>query len=225
MIHAHTQRRETPVKTAPGMAKKTQQGAVMIVALMLLLVMTVLAVSGIGNSTLEQRMAGNYYHASTAFQSAEFGLRVAERWLITNVTPTSAWNTWFQTNASTNGLYTTRDTTSPNSTEVCRGNIDCQFDPNNEDAWCSASGCALPKGFVTLGGTLEGTTLSSIDLPVAKQPQFIIEYIGPVGQQTPIQIGAPVLPAPEQGFRITVIGWGQEGISHHVLQTHVVLPL
>lgn len=225
MIHDHAQLMKMPAQASPGSVKKAQKGAVMIVALMLLLVMTVLAVSGIGNSTLEQRMAGNYYHSSTAFEASEFGLRVAERWLITKVTSTSAWSTWFETNASSNGLYTTKDSTSPNSTEVCRGNIDCQFDPNNENAWCSTATCALPKGFVTLGDTLEGTNLATIDLPVGRQPQFIIEYIGPVGQQTPIQIGAPSLPAPEQGFRITVIGWGQEGVSHHVLQSHVILPL
>jgi type IV pilus assembly protein PilX len=225
MIHDHTQLKEIHIGTAPRAVNKAQKGAVMIVALILLLVMTVLAVSGIGNSLLEQRMAGNYYHSATAFQAAEFGLRVAERWLTTKVTSTSAWSTWFETNASSNGLYTTRDATNPNSTEVCKGNIDCRFDPSDENAWCSTSGCALPKGFVTLGDTLEGTALSTIDLPVARQPQFIIEYIGPVGQQTPIQIGAPSLPAPEQGFRITVIGWGQEGVSRHVLQSHVILPL
>jgi type IV pilus assembly protein PilX len=205
--------------------RASQKGAVMIVALMLLLVMTVLAVSGIGNSTLEQRMAGNYYHSATAFQAAEYGLKVAERWLITQVDVTKPWQTWFETHASDNGLYTTQDGAVSNTTEVCGGAIDCRFDPNDESAWCTGSGCVLTKGFVTLGDTLEGTTLETIDLPVARQPQFIIEYIGPVGQQTAIQVGAPSMPAPQRGFRITVIGWGQEGVSHHVLESHVILPL
>ncbi|MCU7915459.1 MAG: pilus assembly protein [Candidatus Thiodiazotropha sp. (ex Gloverina cf. vestifex)] len=214
-----------PLKSMKNSVKKTQNGAVMIVALMLLLVMTVLAVSGIGNSSLEQRMAGNYYHAATSFQAAEYGLRVAEGWLINQVDITSPWETWFQTNASNNGLYTTQDLASPNTTEVCQGGINCRFDPNDESAWCTGAGCVLPKGFVTLGDTLQGTALSTIDLPVARQPQFIIEHVGTVGEQTTIQFGVPQLPAPQTGFRITVIGWGQEGVSQYVLQSHVILPL
>jgi len=198
----------------------------MIVALMLLLVMTVLAVSGVGNSVLEQKMSGNYYHAATAFESAEFGLRVAEQWLIENVTISSPWETWFKTNTGMNGLYTTQDFSSPNSVEVCSGDIDCRFDPRIDANWCNGgAGCALPKGFVTLGDTLQGVTLDTFGLTVARQPQFIIEHVGPVGGQSPIQIGVASLPTPQTGFRITVIGWGQEGVSRHVLQSHVILPL
>lgn len=223
-------RAELAVKPGGGrgiIARAKQKGAVMIVALMLLLVMTVLAVSGVGNSVLEQKMSGNYYHSATAFQAAEFGLRVAEQWLIKNVTIASPWETWFKTNAGSNGLYTTQETTSPNTVEVCSGNIDCQFDPRDEDAWCNGGGgCDLPKGFVTLGDSIEGTTaLETIDLPVAQQPQFIIELIGPVGGATSIQLDAPSLPAPQTGFRITVIAWGQESVTRHVVQSHVILPL
>ncbi|MCU7813382.1 MAG: pilus assembly protein [Candidatus Thiodiazotropha sp. (ex Notomyrtea botanica)] len=225
MRHKTSQHTDNSLLSMRHAVKKKQSGAVMIVALMLLLVMTVLAVSGIGNSSLEQRMAGNYYHAATSFQAAEYGLRVAEDWLINQVTLASPWETWFKTNASTNGLYTTQDLTSPNTTEVCQGTIDCRFDPNDESAWCSGGGCVLPKGFVTLGDTLQGTVLETLDLIVARQPQFIIEHIGTVGEQTNIQFGAQQLPAPQTGFRITAIGWGQEGVSHYVLQSHVILPL
>lgn len=65
---------QSKVKDQSGIRKglgSKQRGAVMIVALMLLLVMTVLAISGIGNSTLEQQMSGNYFRSSSAFQSAE----------------------------------------------------------------------------------------------------------------------------------------------------------
>jgi type IV pilus assembly protein PilX len=201
-----------------------QKGAVMIVALMLLLVMTVLAVSGIGNSVLEQKMSGNYYHAATAFESAEFGLRVAERWLVENVDSKAIVDNWFKTSTSLNGLYTTQDLTTPNTFEVCRGDIDCRFDPRDEDGWCNGGGgCALPKGFVTLGDTLEGTVLDTTDLPVARQPQFFIEHIGAIPDDA-IMMGVNVPKATRSSFRITVIGWGQEDVSLHVLQSHVILP-
>lgn len=198
----------------------------MIVALMLLLVMTVLAVSGVGNSVLEQKMSGNYYHTATAFQSAEFGLRVAEQWLVDNVTSDALVTSWFKSSTPLNGLYTTQETSSPNLVEICRGDIDCNFDPRNESAWCGGgAACDLPKGFVTLGDTLQGTVLDTIDLPVARQPQFIIEHIGPVETNTPIQFGTRPIPADRTAFRITAIGWGQEGVARHVVQSHVILRL
>ena len=198
----------------------------MIVALMLLLVMTILAVSGVGNSVLEQKMSGNYYHAATAFQAAEFGLRKAEQWLIEEVDSTTELNDWFLTSTTLNGLYTTQETTSPNLVEVCRGDIHCQFDPRDDTQWCNGgAGCNLPKGFVTLGDTLQGAAIDTIDLPVAQQPQFIIEHIGNVGGQLNVTMGVPQMGSPQTGFRITVIGWGQDTATRHVLQSHVILPL
>lgn len=208
------------------MARARQRGAVMIVALMLLLVMTVLAVSGVGNSVLEQKMSGNYYHSSTAFQSAEFGLRVAEQWLVDKVDTTTKVDDWFKTDTTMNGLYTTQESASPNTVEVCRGDINCRFEPRDEAEWCAGgAGCSLPKSFVTLGDTLQGTALETVDLPVARQPQFIIEHIGDVSESVDIVIGNTRLASNRTGFRITVIGWGQEDVTRHVLQSHVILPL
>jgi Tfp pilus assembly protein PilX len=201
--------------------RKKQKGAVLIIVLMLLLVMTVLAVSGVGNSVLEQKMSGNYYHSATAFEAAEFGLRVAEQWLYDNVTDTSAF-----TNTSANGLYTTQDASTSNTVEVCGGDINCQFDPRNEANWCGSgtSGCGvLPKGWAQLGGVLETKALDEFTM-VTKQPRFIIEYIGPV-KESSIQVDAYILSGEQEAFRITVIGWGQEGVSRHVVQSHVLLAL
>jgi Tfp pilus assembly protein PilX len=174
---------------------------------------------------LEQKMSGNYYHSATAFQAAEFGLRVAEQWLIGQVDSETKVTNWFEKNTTINGLYTTQNGTSPNSVEVCSGNIHCRFDPRDESQWCTGgSGCVLPNGYATLGTNLEGVALDSIDLPVAKQPQFIIEHIGKISKDD-IMIGTPRLASPQTGFRITVIGWGQEAVMRHVIQSHVILPL
>jgi type IV pilus assembly protein PilX len=203
----------------------------MIVALMLLLVMTVLAVSGVGNSVLEQKMSSNYYRSVTAFEAAEYGLRVAEQWLINKVPANAAsWEGWFTTDTDLTGLYTTQNLSAPNSVEVCGGSVDCAFDPRDEAHWCmGGADCELPKGYVELGGTMPdgGDPLDKLAMPVPadKQPRFIIEHVGQVDTSPSIQIGVTKLTAPQTGFRITVIGWGQEGIAHHVLQTHVILPL
>jgi type IV pilus assembly protein PilX len=211
-----------------------ERGAVLIFALIILLVMTVLAISGIGNSALEQRMAGNYSQQITAFEAAEQGLRVAEEWLFKNLDPNSPvrdadannWENWFKATdvSEGGGIYSTRES-HPTGAKVC-GISDCVFDPSDEDQWCTAEGCALSKGYVTLGDELRGDTLSPIGQNVAKEPRFIIEATGPTGLESrSIVLGKKSSSASGQSFRVTVIGWGQDGTSRHVVQSHVVLTL
>lgn len=56
---------------------KTQQGAALIVGLILLVVITVLAVSGMNTATTELAMARNHQNYENAFQAAETGLEAA----------------------------------------------------------------------------------------------------------------------------------------------------
>jgi len=54
-----------------------QQGAALAIGLILLLVLTILAVSGVVTSTLELRMVGNQQQQERAFQSADTGIERA----------------------------------------------------------------------------------------------------------------------------------------------------
>ena len=58
-----------------------QRGAVLIVSLILLLVMTIIGVFAMRGTTMEERMAGNMRDRSMAFEAGESALRDAERWL------------------------------------------------------------------------------------------------------------------------------------------------
>jgi type IV pilus assembly protein PilX len=60
-----------------GRSLARQKGAALIVGLVLLLVLTVLGVSGINMATLELTMTGNTQAAQFAFQAAETGIDVA----------------------------------------------------------------------------------------------------------------------------------------------------
>lgn len=60
---------------------KKQNGAVLMVSLMFLLIMTILGVSSIQTTVLEEKMAGNNNDYNRAFQASEAGLRAAENWL------------------------------------------------------------------------------------------------------------------------------------------------
>lgn len=64
----------TPGCMRTGLSRGRQQGAALIVGLVLLLVLTVLGVSGITMATLELEMAGNNQAAEYAFQAAETGI-------------------------------------------------------------------------------------------------------------------------------------------------------
>jgi type IV pilus assembly protein PilX len=57
---------------------ENQRGAVLIVALVLLLVLTVLGTASIRDTTMEERMAGNFRDHAAALEAAETALRIGE---------------------------------------------------------------------------------------------------------------------------------------------------
>lgn len=63
------------------MGKQKQEGAVLLVCLVMLLVLTMIGVSSMSNSTLQERMAGGTRDYNQAFQAAEASLRVGEAYV------------------------------------------------------------------------------------------------------------------------------------------------
>ena len=61
-----------------AIAHRRQRGAALVVALIMLLVMTVLGITAMQVTRMEERMAGNSRDVNLAFQAAEAGLRDAE---------------------------------------------------------------------------------------------------------------------------------------------------
>jgi type IV pilus assembly protein PilX len=60
-----------------------QRGSALVVALVFLLLMTMLGISAMQGSNLQERMAGNLRDRNMAFQAAEAALRNGETWLMT----------------------------------------------------------------------------------------------------------------------------------------------
>lgn len=58
-----------------------QRGAVLIISLIILIVLTILGVTAMQSTTLEEKMAGNMRERDIAFQSAEAALREGESFL------------------------------------------------------------------------------------------------------------------------------------------------
>ncbi|QBQ56272.1 pilus assembly PilX family protein [Nitrosococcus wardiae] len=74
----------------------SQQGATLIISLLMLLVLTLIGVTAIQTTTLEEKMAGNMRDQNLAFQAAEAALRTSEDWLgqqITEPIPQSSCST------------------------------------------------------------------------------------------------------------------------------------
>jgi type IV pilus assembly protein PilX len=60
------------------MNKQEQAGSALIISLVFLLILTMIGVASIQDSTLQERMAGNERDRNLAFQAAEAALRVGE---------------------------------------------------------------------------------------------------------------------------------------------------
>ncbi len=58
-----------------------QQGAILIVSLLILLVLTMIGITGTRTTTMEEKMVGNMRQQSISFQAAEAAIRDAENWL------------------------------------------------------------------------------------------------------------------------------------------------
>ncbi|NOX76103.1 MAG: pilus assembly protein PilX, partial [Gammaproteobacteria bacterium] len=59
----------------PGSAPGTQRGAVLIISLLILLVLTVIGINSMDGSIMEQKMATNSRDSAATFQEAESAIR------------------------------------------------------------------------------------------------------------------------------------------------------
>lgn len=69
--------RATPGLALGSMDQRRQRGAALVVGMILLLVLTVLGISGLVTATLELQMAGNAQNQERSFQAAEAGIEDA----------------------------------------------------------------------------------------------------------------------------------------------------
>jgi Tfp pilus assembly protein PilX len=87
-----------------GSPPPRQRGAALIIGLLLLLVLTVFAISGMSTSTLELTLAGNTQFAENAFQAAESAIEA--ELVLGEATPTTPRNNAFWFGVGTNAATT-----------------------------------------------------------------------------------------------------------------------
>ena len=91
------------IKSALTERHKREQGSILFVALILLIILTLLAFTALRTATMQERMAGNARDRAIAFQAAEAALRGAEKYLASNPSPAAA--TFSGTTCSAKGVY------------------------------------------------------------------------------------------------------------------------
>ncbi len=143
----------------------TQQGAILVMCLVFLTILTLLAVTGMDTSVTEERMAGNVQDYNQAFEAAEVAMEDAEQWLADQVElPTSnssgTAEVWTQDgpdpDTDSNAWWTERDTTwwaanAESSSGV--GQVASQPQYLIEEYFVSTTGQSLALGTGEIGST------------------------------------------------------------------------
>ena len=108
-----------------------QRGIALFISLVLLLVLTIIGVSAVQTTSLEERMARNTNDSVLAFESAEVALRTGEQFLRNNVNTTTLFPS-----AGNNGLWKASDylqTERWQQANIWTGNNSVQLPANTVD--------------------------------------------------------------------------------------------
>lgn len=181
-----------PIDTAPW----RERGTALIMALAFLLLLTIIGISALGTSTLEEKMAGNTRDRNLAFQAAESALLLAESWLAANGSGLVV-----NTATYTQGLY------KPN---ICPGAATVSTTP----VWDCVTWTSTAN-LVVFPNTPTGGTLGAQVQGVSTQPKYIIEQFNP----TPAPAGSPGGTPQTCTYRITARGTGGSNFSVAMLQS------
>jgi type IV pilus assembly protein PilX len=187
-----------------GRSVKREQGAILIVAMVILLVMTVLGIGSRVNTIMQQKMSVAYQQKGVAHLAAEAALRAAETFLTNNVSATT--NLALFNNAAI-GLYSnwtmTGQIDNPVWVEAVIGDV---VDPA---AWDNNNSIAV----------------LDYDATAANQPRYVIEYVGQdvmgTGNKVVVDYNDPNLSADTSPhvFQIYAIGWSRDAGIYSVLQS------
>lgn len=178
--------------------RNAQSGAVMVVSMLLLLVMTVLALGASQATRMQERMAGNARDQDLALQTAEAGLRAGER-LVDDPTLTEA--PW------------------PCASGRCRVyelgvlNVDVAF---QNESWWDANAWGYRAATTWNAAVTNEIAAPALNMS-RRDPQFFVEEIEEVRDALSIP---PTGPAPSRMYyRITATGPGGSQTAQAVLQS------
>ena len=180
-----------------------QQGAALVVCLIILLVMSVIGVSSVSNSTIQQRMAFNLRQQQLAENAAEHALRAAENYLTTTITSKPAIDAFYNDSNSGTSFFMCKKIRGESYIDALPG-----WDLTDSSLWASGG-----NGISVAGLSSESTS---------RAPRYIIEFVG----KAKIDGAREITKASDSNFqnfrynfRITAIGWGVDPNAYAVLQS------
>jgi type IV pilus assembly protein PilX len=135
---------------------KSQSGAVLVIGLFIVLILSVIGVSATQSSEVQEKMAGNIRNRNLAFQAAESALVAGETYLSKTSTPTFN---------CTNGLYKPRD-------------VNCDGTLESVEVWDNSSVWSTDGKSVKYDTDGVSTTIDLAGL--AASPRYIIEEVDTV---------------------------------------------
>ena len=162
-----------------------QQGASLVISLILLTLVTLIAMSGAKTVALQEKMTANTYDRSLALQAAEAALREGE-----NIAELQSGLSPFNADFPDQGIYTDSDNTCPQGViNRCTDGLCVMPDKDCDDRWYA-------------NGFNQWTTASANVGDLAGAPDYIVEYLG---GSFPCRNGGGSDPMNCKRYRITAI--------------------
>lgn len=178
-----------------------QRGSVLIVALVVLLVLTLLGISGMDTTVMQERMASNMQEGLSSFQAAEAGLRDGEA----DARDTLSLATVFKSDC-TNGLCEPADPST--------SSYDVWVTTLSSDVYWHPSSASSDRNTRRYGASTTATALQN----VSRQPAYIVERLQVVERGGSVVTGFANKSSGEW-YRITARGFGRNGQSQTTLQS------
>lgn len=180
-----------------------QRGAILIVVLVILMVMTMIGLTSSSNMLSQQQMSVAYQQRSMASVAAEAGLRAAETYLSNNITSTPRLANF---SGNTLGLYA--NYTMLGAINSVAPASDSLADVANPDLWDANN----------------SVEVIDYDPTVANPPRYIIEYVGRdkgSANKIAVDYNDPNLSADTKPhvFQVTSIGWSRDEGIYSVLRS------
>jgi type IV pilus assembly protein PilX len=178
---------------------RQQRGAIMVISLLLLLIMTVLALGASQATRMQERMAGNARDHDLALQSAEAGIRAGER-LIGSML------------AAPLPVVAPPSCVAPNCQVYERGRPDAASSTPlayRADPWWTANSWRYDPVPYAIGGTAMAT----------KDPDYLIEELEEVSDSLAVATSGGPSSSTRMYYRITSRGVGGSDTSVVVLQS------
>lgn len=182
--------------TAWMAASHQQRGAALIVALILLLILSILGITSMRTTTMEEKMAAASHDRAIAFQAAEAALREGEAVALAQST-TSPKNAAFPNG----GLYN-------------NDNSNCNTSPCNAQGLCAQPDPDCPARW--LDPNFNSWTNASKVNDIAGTPQYFVEYLG---SNFPCDPANPNSPTTCSNYRITARSHPGTGRASVMLQS------